>query len=162
MQQNGDSILLVEDDEVDIMIIRRALKELKIDHEVMYCGDGEEALKYLRGCIDKPPFLILLDLNMPKMNGFEFLRVVKDEEHLKRIPVIVLTTSRSRENITECFALGAAGYVVKPVSYEKFVEALSTLEAYWKLSQIPGPEKGNECFQEQDQGVENAESAVNT
>jgi CheY-like chemotaxis protein len=150
MQQDSGSILLIEDDEVDIMIIRRALKELKINHEVVYCGNGEEALKYLQGCINAPPFLILLDLNMPKMNGFEFLRVAKSEECLKRIPIIVLTTSKSRENISECFALGATGYIVKPVSYEKFVEALRTLEDYWNLSRMPaGAETNNECFQEQ-------------
>jgi CheY-like chemotaxis protein len=156
MPQDGGSILLVEDDEVDIMIIQRALKELKIDHEVVYCGDGEEALKYLRGCIKEPPCFILLDLNMPRMNGFEFLRVAKSDDSLKKIPIIVLTTSKARENITECFALGAAGYVVKPVSYEKFVEALRTLDSYWTLSRMPaGTQKNNKCSLEPDKNAVN-------
>ncbi|MHC4113960.1 MAG: response regulator [Planctomycetota bacterium] len=156
MQQNDGPILLVEDDEVDIMIIRRALRELEIDHEVAYCGDGEEALKYLLCCIKELPCLILLDLNMPKMNGFEFLRVAKRDGRLKKIPIVVLTTSKAQENIAECFALGAAGYVVKPVNYEKFVEALRTLDSYWTLSRIPAnEEKDNKCLQEQDKNAVN-------
>ena len=83
------------------------------------------------------PFVILLDLNMPRMSGIEFLRIIKMDETLKTIPVIVLTTSKEKRDVLDSFELGAAGYMVKPVDYTKFVEVLSTVMLYWTSSELP-------------------------
>lgn len=117
-------IMLVEDDAADVLIIKRALRELKIDNELVNAGDGEEALEYLKNEGNERPCIILLDLNMPKMNGIEFLEVAKADNELKTIPVIALTTSESSQDITKCFSLGIVGYIVKPVDYKKFVKAV--------------------------------------
>jgi len=122
--RNLKPILHVEDDNVDVMTVKRALKELKVTNPLVNTVNGEEALKYLRGEANNKPCLILLDLNMPKMNGIEFLEVVKTDDSLKTIPVVVLTTSEEQQDVTESFRLGAAGYMVKAVDYKKFVEAI--------------------------------------
>jgi len=127
-------ILLVEDDNVDAMITRRALNELKITNQLVHKVDGEDALEYLRDPTNKKPCVILLDLNMPRMNGFEFLKIVKVDDALKRIPVVVLTTSTDDRNVVESFNLHVAGYIVKPVDYKQFIEAMRTLDMYWTLS----------------------------
>jgi len=116
--------LLVEDDNVDVMIVKRALKDLKVTNPLVNTVNGEEALKHLRGEDNNKPCLILLDLNMPKMNGIEFLEVVKTDDSLKRIPVVVLTTSEEQQDMAESFRLGAVGYIVKAVDYKKFVEVI--------------------------------------
>jgi len=130
-------ILLVEDDNVDAMITRRALNELKITNQLVHKVDGEDALEYLRDPTNKKPCVILLDLNMPRMNGFEFLKIVKVDDALKRIPVVVLTTSTDDRNVVESFNLHVAGYIVKPVDYKQFIEAMRTLDMYWTLSKMP-------------------------
>jgi len=130
-------ILLVEDDSVDVMIVKRALKDLEVAGELVPKGDGEEALAYLKEDGNAKPCLILLDLNMPKMNGTEFLKAVKDDETLKKIPVVVLTTSNSERDIAKSFELGAAGYMVKSVDYTKFKEIIRTIDSYWTLSKLP-------------------------
>ena len=130
-------ILLVEDDEVDAMIIRRVFNDLKISNELLHRLDGEEALSYLTARPDKLPCLILLDLNMPKMNGFEFIKAVKADMMLSRIPVVILTTSNAEQNIIDCFQSGVAGYIVKPIGYAKFVETIKILDSYWTLSKLP-------------------------
>jgi CheY-like chemotaxis protein len=129
--------LLVEDDSVDVMTVKRALKDLEVAGELIPTGDGEEALAYLKDEGNAKPCVILLDLNMPKMNGTEFLKIVKTDESLKKIPVIVLTTSNSEQDIAKSFELGAAGYMVKSVDYKKFVEIIKTIDLYWTLSKLP-------------------------
>ncbi len=130
-------ILLVEDDDVDAIITQRALNELKVTNKLVHKVDGEDALEYLRDQTNQKPCVILLDINMPRMNGFEFLKIVKAEDVLKRIPVVVLTTSTEDRDIIEGFNLGVAGYIVKPVNYKQFVEAMRTLHMYWTLSRLP-------------------------
>ncbi len=130
-------ILLVEDDRIDVMTIKRALKELNVTNRLDVTGNGEEALTYLRNPENENPCIILLDLRMPRMNGVEFLGVVKRDETLKRIPVIVLTTSREEQDKVDSFDLGVAGYMVKPVDYQQFVEAMRTIDLYWTLSELP-------------------------
>ncbi len=130
-------ILLVEDDTVDVMTVRRALKDLQVTSELVPAGDGEEALAYLRDDGNAKPSVILLDLNMPRMNGTEFMRIVKADEALRRIPIIVLTTSNSDRDISRSFELGAAGYMVKSVDYKKFMEIIKTIDLYWTLSKLP-------------------------
>lgn len=130
-------ILLVEDDDVDAITTRRALKEVNITNELIHKVDGEDALGYLETTDGQKPCLILLDLNMPKMNGFEFLKNIKNNKNLKKIPVVVLTTSDADQNIFDSFGLGVVGYVTKPVSYREFVEAMRTIDMYWTLSMMP-------------------------
>jgi CheY-like chemotaxis protein len=129
-------ILLVEDDQVDTMTVIRALKEIHVTNEVAHSENGEDALLYLRDSASKP-CLILLDLNMPIMNGIEFLRAIKDDEQLRRIPVVVLTTSEEQEDKLNGFNLGIAGYVSKPVDYRQFVEVMRSIDTYWTISEMP-------------------------
>jgi len=130
-------ILLVEDDRVDAMTVQRALEEIRVTNRLNIAGDGEEALAHLRDPETEEPCIILLDLNMPRMNGIEFLRVVKKDPVLRRIPVVVLTTSRDEQDKMDSFDLGVAGYMVKPVDYQQFVEVVKTIDLYWTLSELP-------------------------
>jgi len=137
MMRNSKPILLVEDDEVDTMTVQRAFKDLKVTNELVHRINGEEALKYLRAEDSQMPCVILLDLNMPKMNGIEFLKISKEDEKLKKLPVVVLTTSKEEHDIVESFELSVAGYIVKPVDYKRFVEAIRAIDLYWTLSELP-------------------------
>lgn len=130
-------ILLVEDDQVDVMTVKRALKEIRVTNPVVNLENGEEALKYLRNPESEKPCIILLDLNMPIMNGIEFLQVMKQDSQLKRIPVIMLTTSEEQQDKINSFDLGVAGYMAKPVDYRQFVEVMRTIDAYWTISEVP-------------------------
>ena len=135
--QNSKPILLVEDDRVDVMTFERALKDLKVTNPLVYSANGEEALGYLRNESNKKPCVIFLDLNMPRMNGIEFLKVIKADNVLKKIPVVVLTTSKNERDIIESFEFSVAGYIVKPADYKKFVEAIRIVNLYWALSELP-------------------------
>jgi len=130
-------ILLVEDDRVDAMTVKRALKELGVTNKLHIRSNGEEALEYLRNPKYEKPSLILLDLNMPKMNGIEFLKISKSDYALKSIPVVVLTTSKEEQDRVETFNLSVAGYMIKPVDYLQFVETIKTIQRYWVLSELP-------------------------
>lgn len=130
-------VLLIEDDSVDIMTVKRCFKQLKIPNELWVSKNGEEALKRLDLSIDTTPCIVLLDINMPKMNGLEFLKQLKGMLLFKRIPVIMLTSSKEESDIDYCFTLGAAGYILKPVEYEEFVEAIEVVNAYWSRSELP-------------------------
>ncbi len=135
--RNSKPILLIEDDNVDVMTVERVFRDLKIENQLVSTSNGEQALEYLRTNDNKKPCVILLDLNMPKMNGAEFLKIVKTDEALKKIPVIVLTTSSQQQDVVESFNLGAAGYMVKSVDYGKFVETIRIINLYWTLSELP-------------------------
>ncbi|HUU19695.1 MAG TPA: response regulator [Sedimentisphaerales bacterium] len=135
--RNSKPILLIEDDDVDVMTVERVLRELKIANQLISTNNGEQALEYLRTNGNKKPCVILLDLNMPKMNGTEFLKNLKTDDALKKIPVVVLTTSSQQQDVVESFKLGAAGYMVKSVDYGKFVETIRTINLYWTLSELP-------------------------
>lgn len=138
MKSPSKPILLVEDDQIDTMTVQRALKELKVSNRLECAENGEGALAYLNDSAKERPCLILLDLNMPVMGGIEFLRVVKgDSPDLKRIPVVVLTTSEEQQDKIESFNLGVAGYIRKPVDYQRFVETMRAIDAYWTMSEMP-------------------------
>ena len=137
MKVTCKSIMLVEDDQVDTMTVRRALKELHVTNPLQHVENGEEALNFLRNPANPQPCLILLDLNMPIMGGIEFLQIAKKDEELKSIPVIVLTTSEEQEDKVESFQLGVAGYMRKPVVYPQFVEMIRAIDAYWTISELP-------------------------
>ncbi len=140
--RNTKPVLLVEDDSIDAMTVRRAFRDLKLSNTLTHRINGEEALEYLRGPEAEIPCVILLDLNMPRMNGIEFLKVIKQDDKFKSIPVIVLTTSNEECDVVESFRMCVAGYIVKPVDYKKFVEAIRTIDLYWTLSELPETEAG--------------------
>jgi CheY-like chemotaxis protein len=123
-------ILLVEDDSVDAMTVRRALKEAGSSRTLVHCINGEDALEYLRSHNGDKPGLILLDLNMPRMNGLEFLEFKQNDERLRDIPVVVLTTSTNAKDIERSYALDAKAYIVKSIDYKQFVEAIKNLDIY--------------------------------
>lgn len=137
------NILLVEDDEVDVMNVRRAFKKSNISNPLFVASNGLEALSMLRtqegGMPVIPPTrrLILLDLNMPKMGGIEFLHELRADPDLKMTPVIVLTTSNQDRDRVEAYQLNVAGYILKPVTFSNFAEAMSTLNKYWMLCEMP-------------------------
>ncbi|HZM03641.1 MAG TPA: response regulator [Candidatus Saccharimonadales bacterium] len=134
---NTFSILLVEDDVVDVMSVRRALRELNSNTTLSVAGNGEEALVYLRNLEHPLPGIILLDLNMPRMNGIDVLKILKNDERLRRIPVVILTTSKEEKDRLESFNLSVAGYMIKPVDYAGFVEIVRTIQRYWNQSEMP-------------------------
>ncbi|WP_235595924.1 response regulator [Mastigocoleus testarum] len=137
------NILLVEDDEVDIMNVRRAFKKGNILNPLFIARNGLEALNMLRATEEESAVvpherrLILLDLNMPKMGGIEFLQHLRRDESLKSIPVVVLTTSNQDRDLVEAYNLNVAGYLVKPVKFADFVDLMKTLNKYWSFSEIP-------------------------
>lgn len=137
MKITSKPILLVEDDQVDAMTVKRALKELHVTNPLVHRENGEAALAHLHDPENAKPCIILLDLNMPLMNGIEFLEVIKREEILKRIPVVVLTTSEEQQDKVNSFDLGVAGYMAKPVDYRQFVEVMRSINSYWTLSEMP-------------------------
>jgi CheY-like chemotaxis protein len=130
-------ILLIEDNLIDRMTVERALKEIRVTNRLDFVGNGEEALDFLRDPTNEKPGIILLDLNMPKMNGIDFLKIAKQDPALKRIPVIVLTTSKDERDRVDSFNLGVAGYMIKPVDYMQFVEVVKAIDLYWTLSELP-------------------------
>ena len=133
-------ILLVEDDKVDVMTIKRSLQEIHVTNMLNVTGNGEEALRYLNNSQHELPCIIFLDLNMPKMNGLEFLHIVKHDSAFKKIPVVVLTTSKNEQDKLESFNLGVAGYMIKPIDYQQFVEVVRTINLYWTVSEMPDEE----------------------
>lgn len=135
--KNMRPILLVEDDRVDAMTLKRALKDLKVTNQLVHKLNGEEALDYLQDETNEKPCVIILDLNMPKMNGMEFLKVAKADETLRRLPVVVLTTSKDEWDRFQSFDLSVAGYIIKPADYKRFLEAIRTIHLYWTLSELP-------------------------
>ncbi len=141
--RNNVPVLLVEDDDVDAENVVRAFKKNKIANPLYITRNGEEALAFLRreGSYGEPgkaarPGVVLLDLNMPRMNGIEFLRIIKADEDLKSIPVVVLTTSQEENDRLESFKLSVAGYIIKPVDFKNFVRAVEAINAYWTLSEL--------------------------
>lgn len=132
------NILLVEDDRVDVMNVRRAFEQAHIVNPVWVAGDGVEALEKLRGGeVPHHDLLILLDLNLPRMDGIEFLEVLRADEALGRTPVVVLTTSDAEVDRMRAYDLNVAGYIVKPVTFSAFVETVATLNKYWMLVEMP-------------------------
>jgi CheY-like chemotaxis protein len=137
MKVSNKPILVVEDDQVDVMTIKRALKEIHVNNEVVNKENGEDALAWLRDAANDKPCLILLDLNMPVMNGIEFLQVIKQDAQLRRYPVVVLTTSEEQQDKVNSFNLGVAGYMAKPVDYRQFVDMMRSIDLYWTISELP-------------------------
>ena len=127
--------MLVEDDKIDALTVKMALKEIKVTNELIHVTNGVEALEYLKDESKEKPCIILLDLNMPKMGGIEFLEKRKEDESITTIPVIVLSTSKADSDKLATFKLHIAGYMIKPVDYKKFVEVMRAINVYWTLSE---------------------------
>lgn len=138
-------ILLVEDDPKDEELTISALEEYHVGNEVVVARDGEEALDYLyrrgkhEGVSGANPAVILLDLKLPKIHGLEVLRQIRADERLKMIPVVILTSSREERDLVEGYRLGINAYVVKPVDFHQFVEAVKYLGAFWIIFNEPPP-----------------------
>ena len=129
------NILLIEDDAIEVMKFNRVLKSLELNHKVIEAGNGEEALVILK---EKNiiPDIILLDLNMPKINGIEFLGILKADEVLKYIPAIILSTSNNHRDVMECYRIGIAGYLIKPLRYEDYTDRIKKLLEYWGANEL--------------------------
>jgi CheY-like chemotaxis protein len=138
MSNSSLNILLVEDDEVDVMNVRRAFEKNHITNPLFVAGNGLEALDKLRsGEVPQGRRIVLLDLNMPKMNGIEFLRELRNDPALAATPVVVLTTSNNDRDKIDAFNLNVAGYLVKPVTFAEFSDLMVTLNKYWTLVEMP-------------------------
>jgi CheY-like chemotaxis protein len=132
------NILLVEDDQVDVMNVRRAFEKNHIANPLYVASNGLEALEMLRShVVPIERRIVLLDLNMPKMNGLEFLRELRGDPVLQSIPVIVLTTSNDERDKVDAYNLNVAGYLLKPVTFVNFVDVMGTLNKYWTLVELP-------------------------
>lgn len=143
-------ILLVEDNPDDITIIERALKEAKVVNRLSIVRDGQEALDYLRhkggdgntGNFYKPG-LILLDVNLPKLNGLELLKLIKEDEMLKMIPVVMLTVSQREEDIVRGYNFGCNSFIQKPVEFDRFVDVVRQIGLYWGVINVESPDGTN-------------------
>lgn len=138
------NILLVEDDEVDVMNVQRALKKNNITSPLYRAANGIEALTMLRSnqVLTTDPLrrlLILLDLNMPKMGGLEFLKELRADPTLRHLPVVILSTSKQDDDLATAYEYNVAGYILKPVTFSNFVKTIDVLNRYWLLSELPQP-----------------------
>jgi CheY-like chemotaxis protein len=138
MDDRALNILLVDDDEVDVMTVKRAFFKANITNQVFVATNGVDALEMLRSeAIPPGRRLVLLDLNMPRMNGIEFLREVRKDPKLANLTVVVLTTSNEDRDRVDAFQLNVAGYLLKPVTFHTFADVMSTLNKYWTLMELP-------------------------
>jgi CheY-like chemotaxis protein len=128
-------ILLIEDDQIEIMKLHRTVSKLQLTHKITEAKNGEAALEYLRSN-NVLPDIILLDLNMPRMSGIEFLSILKADENLKYLPIVILTTSENRVDLLQCYKIGIAGYVIKPLKYEDYESKLHRVLNYWDINEV--------------------------
>ena len=139
---NEIQILLVEDNEGDILLTLEAFKEISVKNNIEVVKDGVEAIEFLKrqGLYAESvmPNLILLDINMPKLNGIEVLDFIKKDEQLKKIPVVMLTTSSSESDISACYERSANCFITKPLDFGKFLHVVQAIESFWfKIAQLP-------------------------
>jgi len=129
------NVLLIEDDNIEIMKLQRTVAKLSLHHKITEAKNGEQALDILKSA-NSLPDIILLDLNMPRMSGIEFLRILKDDDKLKYLPTIILTTSENRVDLLECYKIGIAGYIIKPLKYKDYQDKLGKVLAYWNVNEL--------------------------
>lgn len=138
---NPLNILLVEDDDGDAMAIRRAFKTMKIANQIVRAVDGIDAMDMLKGTNSKarisPPYILLVDINMPRMNGIQFIEAVRADEDLQRSIVFVLTTSKRDADKVAAYNLNVAGYIVKETAGQDFLSLTSLVESYWHIVEMP-------------------------
>jgi CheY-like chemotaxis protein len=146
MNHSSKKILLAEDSPQDAEMTLEALSSYHLNNDIVVVGDGEEALDYLyargrfAGRSDGNPLLVLLDLKMPKVDGLEVLRVIKSDKALRTLPVVMLTASREEQDVVKSYSLGVNAYVVKPVGFQKFVEAVKQIGVFWTIHNEPPPD----------------------
>tara|TARA_R110002049_G_scaffold63832_1_gene169298 strand:+ start:380 stop:781 length:402 start_codon:yes stop_codon:yes gene_type:complete len=129
------NILFIEDDAIETMKLHRTLGKLGLHHDIIEAKNGEEALAILNSDV-KLPDMIFLDLNMPRMSGIEFLKILKAHDSFRYLPTVVLTTSQNRADLLECYKIGIAGYVIKPLKYEDYAEKLRKVFEYWEANEL--------------------------
>ena len=129
------NILLIEDDTIEIMKLQRMVAKLSLKHKIIEAKNGEEALSFLESG-ERLPDIILLDLNMPRMSGIEFLEILKKDSRLRYLPTIILTTSENRVDLLKCYEIGIAGYIIKPLKYEDYQDKLEKVLAYWNVNEL--------------------------
>ena len=129
------NILLIEDDAIEVMKFNRVVSTLELNHKVIEANNGEVALEILK-VKEVIPDIIILDLNMPKINGIEFLQILKNDNYLKYIPAVVLTTSNNHADVLECYKIGIAGYVLKPLKYEDYSKRIKRMIDYWSVNEL--------------------------
>ncbi|WP_396638342.1 response regulator [Maribacter sp. R77961] len=128
-------ILLIEDDTIEVMKLERTLSKLETKYTIVKATNGEEALELLKSG-NKLPDIILLDLNMPRMSGTEFLEILKADDILKYLPTIILTTSENRADLLKCYQIGVAGYIIKPLKYVDYESKMKKVLDYWSVNQL--------------------------
>jgi CheY-like chemotaxis protein len=128
-------ILLIEDDQIEVMKLKRTIAKLELDHQLIEAENGEVALRILNESKELPD-IIFLDLNMPKINGIEFLKLLRSDEVLKYLPTIMLTTSNNPRDVLECYKVGVAGYILKPLKYRDYVLKIEKTLAYWAQNEL--------------------------
>ncbi|EDP96945.1 response regulator [Kordia algicida OT-1] len=133
--KNSLKVLLIEDNMIEIMKMNRTVSLLEAKHEITEAKNAEEALAILE-TKENLPDIILLDLNMPKINGIEFLSILKKDADLRHIPTIILTTSDNRKDILECYRIGISGYILKPLKYEDYVSKIEIALSYWSINEL--------------------------
>jgi two-component system response regulator len=143
MNDQSIEILLVEDNPNDVELALRAFRKSKVANHIQVARDGEEALAYLFGTgsfagrVDGPPRVVLLDLKLPKIDGLEVLKRIREDEQLRTLPVVVLTTSRENQDIAECYRLGVNSFIVKPIDFSQFTDVVQQLGLYWLVLNQP-------------------------
>lgn len=128
-------ILLVEDNIIEILKLKRAIEYLGMNHEVLEAENGEIALDSIKQ-EEINPDIVLLDLNMPKMNGLEFLAIVRNDESMRHLPIIILSTSNNNRDLKEAYKLGVSGYILKPLKYDDYVKKIEYTLQYWSNNEL--------------------------
>ena len=129
------NILFIEDDTIETMKLHRTVSKLPTEHNITEAKNGDEALNFLKSDADLPD-VIFLDLNMPKMSGIEFLRILKADDVMRYLPTIILTTSENRADLLECYKIGVAGYILKPLKYEDYEMKIRAVFEYWEANEL--------------------------
>tara|TARA_B100000768_G_C10976122_1_gene247802 strand:+ start:97 stop:510 length:414 start_codon:yes stop_codon:yes gene_type:complete len=129
------NVLLIEDNIIELMKMKRTVSFLKLEHQIIEAKNAEIALEILE---DKNPLpdLILLDLNMPKISGIEFLSILKNREEFSNIPTVILTTSNNQKDLEECYRIGISGYILKPLKYDEYISKIEKVLSYWSINEL--------------------------
>ena len=129
------NVLLIEDNIIELMKMKRTVSFLKLEHQIIEAKNAEIALEILE---DKNPLpdLILLDLNMPKISGIEFLSILKNREEFSNIPTVILTTSNNQKDLEECYRIGVSGYILKPLKYDEYISKIEKVLSYWSINEL--------------------------
>jgi len=129
------NILLIEDNLIELMKMKRTVSFLKLEHQITEAKNAEVALEILEDTT-KLPDLILLDLNMPKISGIEFLSILKSKDEFRHIPTVILTTSNNKKDLEECYRIGVSGYILKPLKYEDYIMKIKKVLSYWSINEL--------------------------